>query len=834
MSLIHQAAFRRNLAGEPGGVSPRTTDEQLVRGLTPSGSPDMRAENPSVSDKDSNNTDRDVPAEEFRRRWQHGERPQVEDFLQQFPDIRRQPEVVLDVIYEEYLQRQAAGDVDVEQDLWRRFPQWREPLQLMIDCHRLLQSSDPVPDFPEIGDWLGEFRLLAELGQGARGRVCLAAQTDLADRLVVLKLTPLNGIEHLSLARLQHTNIVPVYSVADDPQRRLRILVMPYFGRATLATMLTSLAEVPLANRRGANFVAALDQIHDPLLPAPVATPARQMLAHVSYTQAVCWIAASLADALQYAHDRALVHLDIKPSNVLLAHDGQPMLLDFHLACEPVRRDGQLPDRFGGTPEYMPPEQRQAMSALCDGTPIETDVDARADIFSLGAIIYELLGGRLPLEASSPPLARINPRVSLGLSDIVAKCSSPNPALRYASAADVAEDLRRYLADESLAHTPNRSLSERWYKWRRRQPNSLRFAGMAVVVGAAVCFAAGSAWWQLQQRATEAELTLRDGRRQLQLGQTGEAVRTFERGMTLISAVPFRHELSRQLRDQLEIARRLRLIADLHVLADRTRMMSGNDPLPHGLRQTLADLCQTFWNQRRLLVSRLVTYPGDMVAADLLDVAIFWARLQRQLAPDPGSGRELALTTLAEAEELFGPSSALECEQAICRGETPQSGLASTRRSGTHRTADRAARPPRWEHYALGRALLHAGRVEEAAEELDAARHLDPAGLWPNFYFGLCAHRLARYEDSVAAFSVCIGANPQLAGCFYNRALSLAALGRVQHAQLDFERAKHLDPSFAATIDNFHSHNERSTMETPANQVVESASSSTAPLPGEP
>ena len=775
----------------------------------PCGLEDSRQNGNRPTHKGSGYSDADThglqPADELRRRWRRGERTRAEELIPQFPSAQQRSEVVLDLLYEEYLQRQADGDDDVEQDLLRRFPQWREPLRLMIDCHRLLQPSEPPPDYPEIGDWLDEFRLLAELGQGARGRVCLAAQTDLADRLVVLKLTPLDGVEHLSLARLQHTNIVPVYSVVDDPRRRLRILVMPYFGRATLATLLTSLAAVPLATRRGEHLVTALDQVHDPLLPAPVATPTRQMLSHVSYTQAVCWLAASLADALQYAHDRGLVHLDVNPSNVLLAAEGQPMLLDFHLACEPVRPGGPLPDRFGGTPEYMPPEQRQAMLALQDGRPIETDVDARADIFSLGAIVCELLGGQLPPESNSPPLVRSNSQVSVGLSDIVAKCLSPQPQDRYLSAAALADDLRRHLADQPLAHAPNRSLSERWYKWRRRQPNTLRIAGLLAVVVLAVLFGLTTTVSQSRQSARDAESLLVIGRDQLRRQQTREAVSTLERGARLMDSVAFRRDLAEQLHHQLAIARRSHLAAELRRLADQARVLSCGDVLPAEQRRSLANLCRQFWEQRHDIATRLNANSDADVAADLLDVAIFWASLQRQLETDPAVARESARRTLDEAEHLFGSSPVLDYERVLCQDERqPTISRRHTRQSvGSQALANVApevplCRPSEWEHYALGRALLNANRLSEAVVELNAARAIAPANLWANFYLGLCTHRLGRHEEAAVAFSVCIGAAPSLAGCYFNRALSLTATGRTLDALRDFDQAIKIEASFTA------------------------------------
>src|SRR5262249_46359227 len=148
-------------------------------------------------------------------------------------------------------------------------------------------------------------------------------------------------------------------------------------------------------------------------LPLPGHGPGRQFLARASYTQAVAWIGACLADALHHAHQRGLVHLDLKPSNVLLAADGQPMLLDFHIAQEPIRPGGATPEWLGGTPAYMSPEQQTVLQAMLAGQPLPVTVDGRSDLYALGLTLSRLLGGRRGHPGPRLPcLEEHNPRVS--------------------------------------------------------------------------------------------------------------------------------------------------------------------------------------------------------------------------------------------------------------------------------------------------------------------------------------------------------------------------------------------------------------------------------------
>ncbi len=742
-------------------------------------------------------------AAEMRRRWLRGERPGVEEYLTSHPELQEQPEAAIALIYEELTLRRECGSEQSEESLFARFPQWRHRLQILLECDRLLGPGEDLPDYPAPGEALGNFRLLVELGHGARGRVFLATQPALADRPVVLKLTPREGCEDLSLARLQHTNIVPLHWVQDYPERRLRALCMPFFSGATLADLLHALVGHPPEQRTGRLLIEALDRVSRPV-PAPVspAGSARQLLVRASWVEAVCWIGAWLADALQHAHERGLVHLDLKPSNVLLTADGQPMLLDFHLARAPVPAGRLPPEELGGSPAYMPPEQQEAMHAVAEARAVRTAVDGRADLYSLGVILHEALGGQAPAGRGTPaPLHRVNPHVSMGLSDVLGRCVAADPRDRYPTAADLAADLRRHLTERPLCGVANRSLAERCRKWRRRHPGAPTLTVLlAAVLGAALSLGAFTVSY-LRHQYLEAEYALRQGRLQWRgHGHYAEAVTTLEHGLEVAEGLSSRGSLAEQLRQELgaardarEAARRAEMAGELHQLADGLRLLYGEEQLTAGTVSGLEAPCRETWQQRGLIREAL----GTGVDADLLDVAILWADLRVRSAPASESGvvQREALRILDQAEALFGTSAVLEEERQRHRRAL---GLPVLFAAASDLPAPRTA----WEHYALGRSFLSDGNLERAAAELDRAVRLGPSSLWPNYYYGLCAYRRKRYDDAALAFSVCIGAAPGNAKCHYHCALAWTALGRPDRALADYDYALQLDPALAAALLN--------------------------------
>ena len=729
--------------------------------------------------------------------WRRGERRLPEDFLARYPALWDHPEAAAELIYEEMSLRREHGPPVPTEEILRRFPQWQPQLEVLFDCHRVL-APRAAPCFPASGETVDDFLLLAELGSGAIGRVFLASEISLADRLVVLKFIPLEAREHLSLARLQHTHIVPLYSAQDHPKLGLRSLCMPYFGGVALSRLLESLRPVPPSRRTGQDLLAALDgaQAATPVL-ASSRTATRQGLARATFVQAVCWVGACLADGLHYAHERGLVHLDLKPSNVLVAADGQPMLLDFHLAREPIRLGGEKPHRFGGTPGYMSPEQRDAMDAFREGRSVSRPVDERSDVYSLGVVLYEALTGSLPTDGRKFLPARcLNPQVSVGLTDVIGKCLSEDLTGRYRDAAALAADLRRHLADLPLCGVRNRSLAERWRKWQRRRPHAATLLGMTLAVVTAAGAVALGATAYLTQRTVQAENALHDGQLKLARGEWEGAVATLQHGLSAAHDLPFKPGLANELGLQLHRAEQARAQAgrvaatrELHQLADLVRFFYGANLPPQRLRAIDAS-CRAFWNDRTRIVARLSPDGPHALASaarqDLLDLAIFYADLRlRQASPaEMDKFRQQALEVLSQAEALFGPSPVLDQERASYGDPSP---------------TGKPPSPPRtaWEHYALGRSLLRGGAAGRAAHEMEQAVLLEPQGLWPNFYHGLCAYRLGRYNDAVSAFSVCIGAAPEAASCFYNRALAFDALGRPEQALRDYDQALQLDPTLA-------------------------------------
>ncbi len=736
-----------------------------------------------------------LQVEEMVAAWRRGESIRAEDILAGHPEL--DDEAALRLIYEELCLREEAGEEVEPSEIVRRFPRWSDELIHLLDCRRLIDAG-PVPvGFPDVGEDVAGFRLLAELGRGSAGRVFLAAQPSLGDRPVAVKVVELGHDEHLSLARLQHMNIVPLYSEHVLRGRNLRILCMPFLGGATLAKVLEILREIPPAQRTGRQILEAMDGVQSRRpVNVPAAGPFRRSIIHAGYVEAICSIGAYLADGLQYAHERGLVHMDVKPSNVLLAVNGQPMLLDFHLAQGPIGPAEPPPLRMGGTAGFLSPEQRRAMDAVREHRRIEQAVDGRSDIYSLGMMLYVALGG--PLQVGSdglpPELHRCNPRVSFGLSDIIHKCLRHEPADRYPDVAALATDLRRHLGHLPLRGVPNRSWTERWSKWRRRRPSALSRALLLLALAATIGIAASVIGLAYRLRVRDIQDALDRGRRHRELRQFALAVESIRHGLALAQHLPWLEPRRRALQSELAMAVRAGQAADLHALTEMIRFRYGMAQPPADEVRSLIRLGEATWQNRGTL---LQTDGGSLdpeiersIRGDLLELVVFWLDLKLRHAPPAGmaEARRASVAVLDQAEALLGSSPSLD------RDRRAYSGAIDGRDA---RVGPSVAPRSAWEHFDLGRSYLRSESLELAAEQFRLGLQLRPQDFWLNFFEGLCDYRLGRFDDAVNAFRVCIALSPETAECYYNRALAYQALGQYDRAQLDYDRTLTLNPRSA-------------------------------------
>ncbi|MEZ6063031.1 MAG: serine/threonine-protein kinase [Planctomycetaceae bacterium] len=385
----------------------------------------------------------DSAADEVRRAVLSGKARPVEDLLARRPDTAADIEQALDLVYAEITAREEAGDSPCADEYAERFPQWAERIERLFEVHEAFRETEspettPVAEVDSdstipgidlsrdaVSHWsrltnsrrVGQYELQEEIGSGATGIVFRARQAGL-DRTVAVKvLRPFGDEESRErfhaeaelTARLRHPNIVQVYEVGQDSG--CDFMSMEILEDGSLATML---GHTTFAPRAAAELVT------------------------------------TLATAVAAAHDQGIVHRDLKPGNVLMAPDGSPRISDFglarHLSEAAVRqtRTGAIL----GTPGYMAPEQ--ARGSLNAGPP--------ADIYSLGAILYELLTGRPPyhgtsvveileqMQAVDPPgIRQLRPGVPRDLQTICMKCLERSPRDRYLSAARLREDLQRFL-----------------------------------------------------------------------------------------------------------------------------------------------------------------------------------------------------------------------------------------------------------------------------------------------------------------------------------------------------------------------------------------------------
>lgn len=389
----------------------------------------------------------------------------------------------------EYLADLEAGRVPDRQTYLARFPELSEVLSECLDGIDLAQSlrSAPPPVSQEFsGSPLGDFQILREIGRGGMGIIYEAMQLSLG-RKVALKVLPFAAAldsrqlqrfknEAHAAAQLHHTSIVPVYAVGCE--RGVHFYAMQLIEGRSLATAIQEMRTA--AAQDGPVETIANDAT---VAVSGVKTSHRSRRTTESFRTAAR-LAAQVADALEYAHEAGVVHRDIKPANLLLDPRGAIWITDFGLAQIVADAGVTQTGDLVGTLRYMSPEQAAGKRMT---------VDHRADVYSLGATLYELLTLQPIFTADDrasllhqilsedpKPLRQWDLSIPVELETIVLKATAKSPADRYSSAGEMAEDLRRFLDERPiLARRP--TLADRTRKWMRRHP-SVVGAGLIILV----------------------------------------------------------------------------------------------------------------------------------------------------------------------------------------------------------------------------------------------------------------------------------------------------------------------------------------------------------------
>jgi serine/threonine protein kinase/Tfp pilus assembly protein PilF len=759
----------------------------------------------------------------------------------------------------EYLEAAEAGRAVSQEGLLQRHPDLAEEITAFFTHQeevarlagplRKLAGFTPPPAFgPTVATAgttelagqshaFGDYELLEEIGRGGMGVVYKARQLSLG-RVVALKVLPLAATmdpRHLqrfhnearAAAGLHHEHIVPVYAVGQE--RGVHYYAMQFIDGWTLAQFLEQ-------QRQGKDAARPDEPAADN---APAAAPSADTGAQACATtvqtprdaahfrRVAAW-GVEAAEALEHAHQLGIVHRDIKPGNLMLDGQGKLWVTDFGLARVAADSGLTLTGDLVGTLRYMSPEQALAKRVV---------IDHRTDVYSLGVTLYELLTGRPAvggstreeilrqiLDAEPRRPRQLDRAIPRDLETIVLKASAQEPERRYATAQELADDLRRLLLDEPIrARRP--SLAQRVRKYARRH----RAAVWAIAVVALVLTATGL-WYvqdRAEQRAEEArrEADQRQGTREVLAEATRlqrqarwpQARAVLAQGLAQLGEEP-----PLELRQPLEQARR---DLELVVRLDNIRMKKADifKGKPYWSMAD-ADYAAAFRDAGLLdegedatvVAARIRNSPVRPALVAALDDWASVARertrrarlleIARRADPDPLRDRlrEPALWEDAKAlaAKLAGVEvAALGPQFAVALGVHVSDGDAIALL-----TAAQARFPDDfWLNHELGEMHRLAKRWDKAIGYYRAALAVRPDMAVVHLALGVCLGETGGPKEAVAAYRHAVQFGPELALAHCNLGAALMGLGRLDEAIGECQRAIELDDKVSMAHTNLGS-----------------------------
>ncbi len=453
----------------------------------------------------------------------------------------------LNALAEEFVGRYRRGERPALSEYTARHPELAEEIRELFPALVMMEDlgsvgGQPAPPGPAaVPEQLGDFRILREIGRGGMGVVYEAVQESLG-RPVALKILPFHHLmeaSHLerfrrearAAAQLHHTNIVPVFGVGEH--EGIHFYAMQYIQGQSLDEVVEEVKKLregkpgaeDASPRPGSASVAGAlltgefeAQGLQPLglesasQAAPTFSGSSSQLTRqpeVQYFRSVARLGVQIADALHYAHRQGILHRDIKPSNLLLDLRGTVWITDFGLAKTEDSGGLTKTGDIVGTVRFMPPERLDGTSEPC------------GDLYSLGVTLYEMLTLR-PAFADTqrsrliehilhddPPRPRkLDPAIPSDLETIVLKAMAKRPADRYATAADMAEDLRRFLADRPI-RARRTSWREQAWRWCRRNPAIAGLTAALFLALAAGLMGTTFLWLRADRKEAEATANYR-------------------------------------------------------------------------------------------------------------------------------------------------------------------------------------------------------------------------------------------------------------------------------------------------------------------------------------
>jgi tetratricopeptide (TPR) repeat protein len=726
--------------------------------------------------------------------WRRGERLPAEVFLDRRPGLRGDSNAVLDLIYHEILLRCRLGERPTAEEYALRFPHCAEQLRAHFEVHEaLLSDASTMPTKLAVGPPLGRppaerpdvdgYEVLSELGRGGNGVVYRARRIGLK-RLTALKVlrggpaadpreaARLRG-EAMALARIGHPNIIQIYEVGETG------------GRPFLALEFAPCGSLEARLRDGPQ-------------------PAREAAALLE----------TLARAIHAAHRAGVVHRDLKPANVLFAEDGTPKIADFGLAKRLNADDAQTcSGDILGTPNYMAPEQARGRSAAAGPA---------ADVYALGAILYELLTGRPPFDGETvwdtleqvigwdpPPPRQLAPKVPRDLETICLKCLHKDPLRRYAGADGLADDLAHFLAGRPILARPTPAWERAW-KWIRRRPAATAGVALALTLTAALAVA-HEADLRTRRARAEREAAIADVDRLLQgvqgqvnAGHWSEARDQLHDGaLTRLTAARLSFPSDARLDELAEAADGLQRKIDGR-LTDESRLRRFRS-----LRQDVGFAAAPFsgsnaddrLRRTRAAVGdalRLFDLVPDRGGKPGLETPSFRAAEKKEIE----AGCYELLLELADAEAAVtngaaGRVAALLEHAARLGVATP---LITARRGGKPAGGALPALTHGFEWFLHGNDLCRAGRLAEAIDAYRQALTIQHDHLGARYALGVCylkdrpepSDRKAHLLLACEHLTRCIQQQGDRVWPYLQRALAEDELGDARAAEADYRKAERM------------------------------------------